>query len=432
MPYTPARYALFAILTAAPMAAATFNVTSTVDAHDTNPGNGVCGANVGGSNQACTLRAALEETNGLAGPDIVNVPAGFYVLSLGYLSVTDSVQVIGDEVSPPTVDGQFASIVFVVDGSRRTFQVHVEFHYLTIRNGYALSGSGGGVFNNRARLLIRRCRLNSNRADTGGGGLHNNSGGTVEIEETTVSSNGHKVGGDALPQRGGGIQNNGVLYVSKSTISTNVAGRAGGIFNGGSGILIMRNSTVSANTADIDTGGIMNGRDAYLNNSTVAFNKAQIKPSIFTPNDPNAAGGVYGGNFWIANTIIANNTNGPNAGFGTNLDCTGNINSAGYNLVYDAAGCTIVGDLAGNLVGQDPMLQGLGFYSGRTMSHALPAGSVAVNAGNPGATDALGNHCEPVDQRNRTRGVGPGVGRCDIGANERNAAPGGLASPPRP
>ena len=50
-------------------AAAGFTVDSTADASDANPGNGTCAA-AGG---ACTLRAAVEEANALAGSDSVSV-----------------------------------------------------------------------------------------------------------------------------------------------------------------------------------------------------------------------------------------------------------------------------------------------------------------------------------------------------------------------
>lgn len=152
--------------------------------------------------------------------------------------------------------------------------------------------------------------------------------------------------------------------------SDGVAGNGGGIFNGGSGYMIVRNGTV------------------------------------------------------VANTIVASNIYGPGNGYGTNLDCGGGIPSAGYNLIFDTTGCVIGDDATGKPYGQDPMLGSLAANGGITMTHALPAGSVAVNVGNPGAPDGLANHCEPADRRSRLRGAGPQVGRCDIGAYERGGIPG--------
>jgi CSLREA domain-containing protein len=71
--------ALFAILTLAMgAAAAEFTVNSTADAGDAAPGNGLCETAPG--NGVCTLRAAVQETNALAGTDTIRVPAGTYAL----------------------------------------------------------------------------------------------------------------------------------------------------------------------------------------------------------------------------------------------------------------------------------------------------------------------------------------------------------------
>ena len=49
-----------------------FDVNSTTDAIDSNIGDGICAASSGD----CTLRAAIQEANGLAGADTINLPAG--------------------------------------------------------------------------------------------------------------------------------------------------------------------------------------------------------------------------------------------------------------------------------------------------------------------------------------------------------------------
>ena len=50
--------------------AATFVVNSTADASDATPGNGICETAAG--NGVCTLRAAIQEANALAGTDTIN------------------------------------------------------------------------------------------------------------------------------------------------------------------------------------------------------------------------------------------------------------------------------------------------------------------------------------------------------------------------
>ena len=58
--------------------AAEFTVDSETDAVDAAPGDGQCRTAAG----ECTLRAAVQETNALAGPDQVNLPVGNYVLTI--------------------------------------------------------------------------------------------------------------------------------------------------------------------------------------------------------------------------------------------------------------------------------------------------------------------------------------------------------------
>ncbi len=64
-------------LVAAPGHAVTFVVNTIADTADAVPGDGRC-ADSGG---ACSLRAAVQEANALAGPDTIQLGAATYVLS---------------------------------------------------------------------------------------------------------------------------------------------------------------------------------------------------------------------------------------------------------------------------------------------------------------------------------------------------------------
>jgi CSLREA domain-containing protein len=55
-----------------------FTVDSTLDAVDAAPGDGLCATGGG----VCTLRAAIQEANALAGSDTIVVPAGTYTLTI--------------------------------------------------------------------------------------------------------------------------------------------------------------------------------------------------------------------------------------------------------------------------------------------------------------------------------------------------------------
>jgi len=119
-------------------------------------------------------------------------------------------------------------------------------------------------------------------------------------------------------------------------------------------------------------------------------------------------------------------------------DCLGPLTSRGYNLIKNALGCPIFGDLTGNLIGSDPLLGPLQNNGGPTQTH-LPrpavvscssvslrcvitqAASPVIDAGNPAPVGSGGAACPATDQRGFLRptdGNGDGVARCDIGAVE--------------
>ena len=78
------------------------------------------------------------------------------------------------------------------------------------------------------------------------------------------------------------------------------------------------------------------------------------------------AGGVEndGGTFFTLGTILADNS--------TN-DVSGGLNSQGYNLIMNTNGCTLAGNLTGNIFGMDPRLGPLQNNGGTTLTHALLA-----------------------------------------------------------
>ena len=87
--------------------AASFVVSSTADAVDAVPRNGVCATGTG----ACSLRAAVQEANALVGLDTITVPPGVYELSVtgrnedlsatGDLDVRSPLAIVGAEPRRP-------------------------------------------------------------------------------------------------------------------------------------------------------------------------------------------------------------------------------------------------------------------------------------------------------------------------------------------
>ena len=116
------------------------------------------------------------------------------------------------------------------------------------------SGSGGGVLNNAGNVSISASELKWNRSNRAGGAIEALLG-TTDVTSTSIFGN---VTG-AAPGNGGGIHisDAGVVTVSSSNITRNVAAtEGGGVWNSATGSLTISGSNVSANYAPV-------GRDTF-------------------------------------------------------------------------------------------------------------------------------------------------------------------------
>ncbi|HEX7231369.1 MAG TPA: choice-of-anchor Q domain-containing protein [Candidatus Binatia bacterium] len=416
--------------------AAVFTVNSVSDISDANPGNGVC--ETGPGNGTCTLRAAIQESNASAGTDEIVLPPNTYVLTIvSQLSITDSLTITGSAASTTIIDGNKSARpngrVLVISSG-----ITVNISGVTIRNG-GTTDVGGGIFNG-GTLTLTNSILSANNADESGGGIYNTTGATAMLANITVSGN--NVGED-----GGGIFNLGALMLTNSTVTGNSAGDdAGGVFNVTGGTAMLANITVSGNNAGDGGGGVRNSGTLTLTNSTVSGNNAggngggiynflgtvNSFSSTITNNrsDVGLHGtGVGGGihndaaaTFTFRNTILAGNFETQRVGnvfVATTGECDGTISSSGNNLMksYDPSHCTVIGSplLA------DPILGPLQDNGGTTQTHALLAGSPAIDAGSPSGCLGSTGAPLPTDQRGfprSTDGNGDGAAMCDIGAFE--------------
>lgn len=272
------------------------------------------------------------------------------------------------------------------------------------------NGAGGAIFNLLGAVTVANSRLAGNAAGTFGGALA--SFGTLTLEKSTVDTN--------TAQNGGGINSSGQLTLSSSTLSGNTAQRTGaasgaggglmyeGGFNGDTAAGALTNVTVSGNTSDGTGGGIgFNTDNGTLNlfNVTSAANIA-------------VSGGALA-NIGVGTVRIENTLLSAGSGGGT---CSGTITSNGYNI-ETATACNLSG--SGDISSANPQIGPLQNNGGNTQTHALSAGSPAVDAGNPA-------HCPPLDQRDIERpqdGNSDGVSRCDIGAVERAGGNGPSVTP---
>ncbi len=222
-----------------------------------------------------------------------------------------------------------------------------------------------------------------------------------------VTLSGVIIKGGNVAGDGSGIYNNGALTVTNSTVFSNTAGaNGGGIYNAGTVTLI--NVTISGNTGKTSGGGLFNNSGtANLNNVTIATNIADSDR-----NGTGDGGGIFrsGGTINLKNTLVGANVD--NSAAAKHADCSGMLTSQGHNLLGNDTGCVFSaadGDQVGTGSGPiDPRLGPLQNNGGPTPTHALLAGSRAIDAG-----DNVG--CPATDQRglSRPRGLA-----CDIGAYE--------------
>jgi hypothetical protein len=366
-----------------------------------------------------TIGAALAKS--LAG-DTIKVAIGTYKSTDDQVVlITKNINLLGgwdssfsSQTGRSVLDGENARRVVMV-----TSEVVALLQRFTIENGRPSSG-GAGVLN-EGILTIQHSLIRNNTGGDNcwGGGIANY--GTLTLETSTVSGNTCTYLGS-----GGGIyswQGGGPLTISNSTLENNRANTGGGVY---AAIVpfSLNNSTISGNYAGYGTSD-SGGGGLHL----VQLN-ATISNSTIVNNDGGASGGgiyfddFYGGNLVLKNTILAGNI------ANQNLDCTGHLTSAGYNILGNTIGCYFA-STSSDKINVNPLVTPLDLHGGPTKTHMLFAGSPAVDAGNPaGCSDPSGSVLS-TDQRGFTRpvdGNADGSSICDIGSIE--AAPDELLPAP--
>jgi len=260
-----------------------FIVNTQNDSPDVILADGVCADALGN----CSLRAAVMESNALGGSHEISLPDGQYVLSLAGQGEDQSATGDIDINSDITITGTSAfGTVINADSLDRVFHIlpgnAVEISLITIEEGYAFPGNGGGILNEGA-LVLNQLHISNN---------------TSELNQ----------GGNTIGGFGGGISNEGDLNASRITVFDNVAkggigtngsnggggggsspGLGGGIYNGGTGNVVLENCTISSNLA---VGG------KYSNGSTNGGNFTMPGNPGAGPNGGTggAGGGGAGGN----------------------------------------------------------------------------------------------------------------------------------------
>jgi len=154
-------------------------------------------------------------------------------------------------------------------------------------------GSGGGVLNIAGTIAINGSTISGNNGfnNAGDGAGVFNSGGLLDVygkyfpaaDMTIATSTISKNSGG----QGGGIFNEGIITIENSTISANKASDdGGGLFNSSNtnapaGTMNLIDNTITENRAKDSGGGLFNEGSLNLTNSTISGNKARFGADVF-------------------------------------------------------------------------------------------------------------------------------------------------------
>ncbi|MCB9892992.1 MAG: hypothetical protein H6839_00920 [Planctomycetes bacterium] len=325
---------------------------------------------------AGSLRQAILDHQSAGGTNTISFQSGLsgtITLATPISVTTGSLTIGGPGASVVTVSGNNSTRCFQLNAS--TSDVDLEIQGLTVANGATNTGGGVQVYidDHAATLTLTDCTFTGHSSPSAGGavGAILNSVGTPSFD----------------------------LMASGCTFFANAASSAGGAINTGTsgGASGMKNATFvnctfSGNTAAGDGGAI------YANLTAV-----NIINCTFTGNSAANGGGIFmnASVLTMRNTIVAGNT-ATTAG----PDINGSVTSNDGNLIGDNSGMTMTPQ-SNDQVGTsgspiDPMLAALANNGGPTQTHALQAGSPAINAGVSGGP--------ALDQRGVTRDANPDIG----------------------
>lgn len=174
-------------------------VTTLADVDDVSPGDGVCDVDAVAFGPQCTLRAAIQEANGLFGDNTISFNPGL----TGVISLTTPLPELNANMS---LLGPGANVITI---ERNDSIATPDFRLFTILSGRVVSISGVTLRNGRT---------------TGEGGAISNQGGTLTVANSVLTNN--------SADTGGAIFTSHHLTITASTISDNTVGGAIFMSNG--------------------------------------------------------------------------------------------------------------------------------------------------------------------------------------------------------
>jgi len=355
-----------------------------------------------------SLRDAITHATATPGATIAfAIPgAGVQTITLATALPTIAADMVIDATTQPGYSG---APLIVIDGNNSVTDftinsgVNARLRGLNITRGHG--STGGGVLNNGTLTLDLSSVTNSSAVSgpASGGGIYNS--GALTVIGSTVSGN--------SAGSGAGIFSTGTLTLTASTVNANTAsGLGGGLLITGTQSQTIVNSTITGNTA-ASGGGIDNQGALAITNSTITANHASVTDGGGIKAESRGVGVT------VTNTIIAGNSC-----ITPTDDVSGTFTSGGHNLVgfpgisigftdVSAGGTDYTGTITSAL---DPGLDGkLADNGGPTMTLTLQNGSPAIGAGDPAICAAI-----PVSGHDQ-RGVAR-LNSCAIGALEYRIA----------
>jgi len=337
-------------------------------------------------------------------------------LTSGELLLSKPLTILGPGPEQLAVNGNASSRIFNMDQSSYPTQGTYSYWIsgLTISNGLATTGTGGGIrssvndFRWTFRLTVSNCVVRANRATASGalgGGIHASRFTNLTLVDSDVSAN-------QAAGNGGGLWCGFTALIERCLFSGNTTGASGGgMFINQHDKTVVRNCTVTGNTStytDWNT-ALVGGGGIYCGQPTV-----DIVSTTITANYARRGGGLRVNDsrsvVTLHSALISGNTD--TAGY---PDVVGTFVGVTNCLVSITNGVALPGE--NNIFGQPALLDTLADNGGTTRTHALPKGSPAIDKGyNPFGL--------ATDQRGAgfPRMLGTAV---DIGAFEYLPLPGG-------
>lgn len=213
--------ASFALVGGTAVQAVELTVTSTTDAVDANPGDGLCATKTG----TCTLRAAVQEANARDGGETIVLQSGTYTLTVEGAGTEIESAYAGDldTISPLHIRGQGPAATYIdAKGKSRAFEIYLgdnqnlDIEGVTITGGWvpSVGGAMSILASDTSTVTIKNSKITGNFTTGDGGGILLN-GGTLKIVDSSITNN------EASGQGGGIYVMRGHLLLERTIIEGN-------------------------------------------------------------------------------------------------------------------------------------------------------------------------------------------------------------------